>query len=72
MRNNISFSGAKKAARLETGRDIRTHGFEEREIAGHIVNILFYSYNWQADDLSGETVRMKIWVDGKPSTGLIL
>lgn len=62
----ISFRDAKIQARREMGREIRALGFEHREIGPHIINILYYSCEYEE---IGTRYRLEVFVDGRASMG---
>jgi hypothetical protein len=66
MPESVTLAQALKNAKREMGRDVRPQGFAEHYVGPHIINILFYSLEYE---FIGTQYRADLYEDGKKTVG---
>lgn len=69
MATGILLAEAKRISQREMGCTIRVCGFEHREIGPHVVNVLYFSHEYEMALKLGTRYRMSVFVDGKSRFG---
>lgn len=68
-KKSVTLKEAKEQVARSLSKEIKSKGFEHREVGGKTVNILFYVTKYEE---IGFEYRMDYWVDGVAKGGIIL